>query len=702
MAPVTERPKLRPDVVLRRMTTREETYAVAKEPDEQKYLKFEDWEYDILVLMDGSRTPGGILSDFIAKHPGLGADEQFMADFIDGIRSLGLLERTEQERHLAMMDRLKESRKKRFYDAEKSTIFQILIPFWDPDRVFDRLMAWIRWWWSPWFVGVWMVVFTIVLGFLVKHWDLYWAGFFEMLNPTTKTIWDWIGLFALVFVVSVWHELGHGLTCKRYGGEVHSIGIMIFYLQPAFYCGIDDSYMFPNRFHRMYVAFGGSYFELMLCSIAMPLWLLTPAEWWIHGLAMTTIFFSGLSLIAFNLNPLIKLDGYYVLMDWLDVPNLREESFEHIGNLLKRHILRLETPEVPISRRRRRIYLVYGICSLAYTALVFALLYFFALDYLLSWFGPAGYLVLLVGIAFAFRRRLGQTAGFVRHLWLDKKDLLLSPSGGAVAAAAIVVIALLLTLPRMATRIGGSFTVEPGERAVIRAPADGMVRDVRVEEGTRVSPGEILAVLDNPDLLAERDRAASDLIRSRREAALARRENDAARALELEREVDEAGARLSLLDKRAAALSLASPIGGVVVTPYLEERAGLHLSEGELFCSVDRLDTVRLAVSASERDIDEVEPGVEARIRLNAYPGRTFSSRVLSISPEATSAAEEGQDAVDLVRRSRLVRVLVEMDNAGGELRPGMTGRVQFLTHPRSLAGIAWWRFHRWAASVVW
>jgi len=522
-----------------------------------------------------------------------------------------------------------------------------------------------------------------------------------MLNPTTKTIWDWIGLFTLVFVISIWHELGHGMTCKRYGGDVHHIGMMIFYLQPAFYCDIDDSYMFPNRAHRIYVAFGGSYFELMLCSVAMPVWLLTPAEWWIHGVALTAIFFSGLSLLAFNLNPLIKLDGYYILMDWLDVPNLREESFEYIGGFFKKRILRLQIPDHPISRRRRRIFLLYGVCSIAYTAMMFALLYVFALDYFLSWFGPAGYIIFMAAIAFAFRRRLRNAVAFLKHLWLDKKELLLSPSGGAVAGMAAVLLLLLLTIPRTATRIGGPFTVEPAERAVIRAPADGVVTKVNAAEGTIVKKGDLLAVMENPDLASDRRQALSGLDRSLHEAALARREGDLAHARQREQEAGEHRALLALLAKRIGSLSLASPIEGTVSTPYLDEMIGRHLGEGDTFCSVDRLDAVKLAVAASERDIEEIRAGMPVRMRLTAYPGRTFTSTVLSLSPEATTDGS-GEKAIDLVPRSHLVRVLVEMSNADGALRPGMGGRIQFLTTPRSIAGKIAWRLRRWASSVIW
>ena len=77
----------------------------------------------------------------------------------------------------------------------------------------------------------WVAIFTVVLGFLIFHWDLYWAGFFSLFDPTRNTLWDWVFLILLIFGVSIWHELGHGFTCKRYGGEVHDIGFALFYFR---------------------------------------------------------------------------------------------------------------------------------------------------------------------------------------------------------------------------------------------------------------------------------------------------------------------------------------------------------------------------------------------------------------------------------------------------------------------------------------
>ncbi len=695
-------PKLRPDVIVRRIALTEDAYVIVKDPNGQKYFKFEDWEYDLLMLLDGTRDAGEVAAAYRAKHPTREMDAQGVVDYVEGLRQIDLIQRSIQQRHLAMMDQLKTFRKKRFYDAEKSTLFQIHIPLFDPDKFMDRVMPWIRWWWSPWFVIPWLVIFIGVMGFLLYHWQIYWAGFWALLDVTQKSVFDWILLLVLIFATSMWHELGHGLTCKRFGGEVHSIGIMIFYLEPAFYCGIDDSYLFTRRSHRVYVAFGGAYFELVLCSVALAAWLLTPAEWWLHEFSLIVVLLTGLSLVLFNLNPLIKLDGYYVLMDMLDVPNLREESFDYIGKQLKRYLFHLDVSRDPISRRRRRIYLVYGILSILYTATILFVLYIYLEYYLVGWFGPIGYLILLGLIALAFRRRTRDAMRFLKHLWLDKRDLIRTWPGAAAASGLVLLIVALLTLPRTATRIEARFSAEPGARAVIRAPAEGVVRQVSVAEGAAVVEGEIVAILESPEIAAARDRAASDLSRARREVAWAHRSGDVALERQRARAAREAETRLAVLDRKLERMALASPLPGVVSTSYMEETIGSHLDEGEELCTVDNLDTVRLVVAVSEMEIEEIVEGTPVRMLAASYPGRTIASKVLSIAPVAQPPSLTGEEVPDIVPWANLVRVEVEVENDEGLLRPGMTGRAQFLTQPRSLAGKAWWRFHRWAGSVFW
>jgi putative peptide zinc metalloprotease protein len=696
------RPRLGPGIVFRQLSTRDETYVIVKDAPQQKFFKFEVWEQDMLQLLDGSRTLEEIDAAFRQKHPEMGTDLQWTLDYLEGLKQMGLLERTDQERHLIMMDKVKTLRKRRFYDAEKSTLMQISIPMFDPDRLMDRIIPWIRFWWSPWFVAAWMGIFAVVLGYLIYYWDLYWTGFFSIWNPAEKKFGDWVFFLALLFGVSVWHELGHGFACKRYGGEVHDIGFMIFYLQPSFYCGVDDSYIFPKQSHRLAATFGGPYFELMLCSVAAAVWLTTPAEWWIHSLALTLTFFTGLSVILMNVNPLIKLDGYYILMDWLDVPDLREESFEYLGDLIRKKVFHLAVPVKPIPRRRRRIYLIYGLCSVLYLAAMVYVIFLLVRSWLVGWLGPAGYLALFVLMAWAFRKKIGDMRRFVAHLWLDKSDWLKSRRGRLVSLASLAAILVILAMIPTPTRLDGSFVVEPVGRAVIRAPSGGIVEEVMVEEGSMVAEGDALAVLRNPELLASRNLAEADARRSEREAVHAREQQDIATYQSHSAAAQEASVRLALLEGRVQGLTLRATRQGIVSTVYLKEREGSYLRAGEEFCSIEQVDPVWLAVSVSEAEFREVKAGVPARLLLTAFPERPLEARVLTLSPVAVPPVETEADSLDLVSPANRFRVLVEVPNSSGLLRAGMSGRIQFLTRSRTLVGKTWWHLSRWAGMLFW
>ena len=698
---MSDRPKLREDLVVRRLSSRSETYVIVKDPVTLGFFKFEPWEQDLFELMDGTRDLAELAEAFMAVHPEFGVDEQWMADYVDSLAKNGLLERSEQEKHLVMMDKLKTLRKRRFSHAKVVSIFQIQFKMFDPNELMDLVMPWIRWLWSGWFVGLSLCAFALVLGFLIYQWNLYWAGFFGLINPVGKTAWDWLGLFVVIFLISIWHEMGHGFTCKRFGGEVHDIGFMVFYFEPAFYCNIDDSYLFDRLSHRIYCALGGVYFEAFVCASALAAWLLTPAEWWIHGLALMLVFVTGLSAL-FNLHPLIKLDGYYVLMDWLDMPQLREDSFEYIRNGIKKHLFHLEVPEEPIPRRRRRIYLIYGLAAIAYTAFMLMLVYSMFRNWMVGWFGPLGYLIVFTLVVLLMRRKLLDGVRFLRHLYLDKRELILSHRGKLIGGSGILLVVLLLTLPRSATRIEAAFAVEPGDRAVVRVSSAGIVRSVHVEEGSVVEEGELLALLASPDLEAARRSASADLQRTTREAAMARRIGDIAAARERDEESREFRKRLAVIDRKIRRQTLIAPISGTVTTRDLDQVLGTYLVEGDEFCAVDRLDTVRLAIATPESDVELVREGIPVRMAARAYPGRTLEAQVLAVSPIARPPQLDEREALDLVQRINLVRVLVEIENSDGRLRPGMTGRVQFLGDSRSPLGKIWWSFRRWAETIVW
>jgi multidrug efflux pump subunit AcrA (membrane-fusion protein) len=302
------------------------------------------------------------------------------------------------------------------------------------------------------------------------------------------------------------------------------------------------------------------------------------------------------------------------------------------------------------------------------------------------------------------RRKLVLVQRFLKHFWLDKREWLLSLRGGGLFVGCVVLLALLLFVPHTATRIEATFTVEPGAKTVVRAPVGAMIRQVNVREGMHVERGTILARLESTDLEARGRLAAADHSRTLRQATRARRNGDIVSARERNAEAAEAAIRVRLLERQQDELVLTAPRGGMITTSdrVLGSALGRYLEQGDTFCEIDRLETVRLSVSALESDIEEIGAGVEVRMLAAAHPGRTLRASVREVAPVARPPQLDEGRRLDLVQRVNLVRVMVEVDNPDGRLLPGMSGRVQFMTTPRSPAGKAWRGLRRWASTVVW
>ena len=133
---------------------------------------------------------------------------------------------------------------------------------------------------------------------------------------------NWFYLAAALGITKVIHEFGHGLSCKYYGGECHEMGFMLLVFTPCLYCDVSDSWMLPSKWKRMMIGAGGMYIELILASTATFLWW-NSHEGLFNQMCLNVMFVSSVSTLLFNANPLMRFDGYYILSDMLEIPNLR-------------------------------------------------------------------------------------------------------------------------------------------------------------------------------------------------------------------------------------------------------------------------------------------------------------------------------------------------------------------------------------------
>jgi multidrug efflux pump subunit AcrA (membrane-fusion protein) len=470
---------------------------VVKDPDSGSYYHFGEEEHFLLTQLDGRRDSDTIRAGFAERFGQLLAAEE-LKEFLSMAEERGLLQGASQEKERRSQGELKESSRLAAASDDASAPLGLRLLYWrknifDPDRLFTWLAPKIRWFWTPGFVV--LSAGSIVLAvFILWNNGQNLAGSFQNALRWETALLAWL---VLMFVTTC-HEFAHGLTCKYHGGEVHEVGFLMIFFMPCFYCNVSDAWLFREKSKRLWVTLAGGYFELFVWALAVFIWRVTLPDSLVNYLAFVVLSACGVQTL-FNFNPLLKLDGYYLLSDWLEIPNLQQRSGDYVKGLARWLLWGAARPvdnwHGSGSRAIRRSLLLYGLVSWLYSlSFLVVMLVVLSRVFGARW-GVVG-LACTGLLAFLSIRGLfhGFAAGEVRRMILfrHKRTALWALIVGAVAAA--------LCFTQIEDRVGGSFQLRPATRAEIRAPVAGFVQAVSYDEGDRVPPGELLARLEVPDL----------------------------------------------------------------------------------------------------------------------------------------------------------------------------------------------------------
>jgi len=356
------------------------------------------------------------------------------------------------------------------------------------------------------------------------------------------------------------------------------MGFALVYLLPAFYTDTTEGDVQGSRSQRIVIAMAGVWSELMLYSILTPVWWATPPDTPVHNAAYVTMLSAGIATVLLNWNPLMKLDGYYILSELLGYIDLKENSTAYVSAWVKRHLWRLpaEVPYVP--RQRRLGYVIYALLSGAYSYTVLYILARFAGNVFRN-FNPEWSFVPEFAVAgLVFKSRIRNLVNFMKLLYLDKKDRIYAWLKTRQALWATFAGLLFLLLPLRHETAGGRFVLQPVERAVVRAQVPGMVTEVHAGEGQHVVPGSPLVQLRNVPLQSKLARSEADYATAYGRAASAvLRFADIGSSLA---ERDQIAQRTRQLSAETGHLELESPIAGTVVTPRVADRVGSYVIEG--------------------------------------------------------------------------------------------------------------------------
>jgi putative peptide zinc metalloprotease protein len=668
------RPKLRTDLVLVEQSYRGEQSFILKDPETRKYYRFRPLEVRVMQALDGEHT----LAEAVARlqAEGVRVSEAVVQKFADKLAGMGLCERTLGERSVLLMERLRAERRRRLGKG----IFQgdLLRLRWsvgDPDKLLDRCIPYLGFFFSRTFLLLSVGLFALYFLVIALKWEEFSRTLVD-LYTLKLGVSDYVVLWMTSMVIIVFHELGHGFTCKHFGGQVHEIGAMLIYFEPAFFCNVNDAWTFPERRARLWVTAAGSWIQFVIAALAAIVWWAAAPGTLVHDVAFAAVLIGGVITVLLNTNPLIPLDGYYALSDYLEVPNLRQRASGYLTWLIKTRILRLEAPRPPADERERRIFLIYGALAAAYITLILAFCAVNSYGWLDRHLGAVGVFVFVVGAVTVLRRQLAgwgttMAAAVRRH----GATLLSSPNRRRIliGVSALIILGLLIPWP---ITISGRFAVAPETTISLTAPDSGFVAQVNVHEGTRVVAGAQLLRLRN--LTLEREamalrRSADSLMAVAANARATQQFSEAAR-LEVEQEVQEA--RLAGINEQLRAFQVRALSPGIVLTPRPEELIGRWVSRGESLLHLGQPDTVEVRIYLAGAGASAVQIHQPVSLLPDASLGSTYTGRVTQVSIAAGSS------------RSLECRVRLA---AADFWRPGMTGRARItLDHSNLWGALAW------------
>jgi hypothetical protein len=367
-------------------------YFVVKDPRSRRYFKLRAPEWWFVQQFNGRRSLGEVGEAFQVQF-GAKLEAAPLSAFVERLKSLGVFEGELSEKESTALFR-------RQSDAGLERLLFIKLKATDPDVWLGALANRLRFLFRPGLAFSLAVIGSAL--FVSRHRAEFGFSLSSLLSASSL-----VGLVFAMFVVIALHEIAHGLVCRHLGGHVHEMGFLLLYFQPCLYCDLSDAWMFKERWKKLLVTFSGAYFQVLLGAVGVWGWRITVPGTWVNDLFWLLSVVS-LFNVLFNFNPLIKLDGYYLLSDGLDIPNLRARAFGWMLHCIGRRPW--EYSREPGSRERR-IYWVYGVSALLYSGLLLGYLAWISLGFVIGkWRGP-GLLLYLLGLSVMFRQPLHRFVG---------------------------------------------------------------------------------------------------------------------------------------------------------------------------------------------------------------------------------------------------------------------------------------------------
>ncbi|MFK7769635.1 MAG: efflux RND transporter periplasmic adaptor subunit [Mariniblastus sp.] len=578
-------------------------------------------EYHFISLMNGSTKIAQAIAQTAAQLGDQALNEQDAITIAKWLIDSGLATTDASRSSGRLMESFDESDRKK--KMAKMNPVSPKFPLFNPDQLLTRLNAAVGWLFSfPLFV-VWCAIVATAVYLVGTNWD-------SLTNSQsmifTNDNWIWLGLTWII--LKLLHETAHGIACKRYEGDVNQCGVVLIVMIPLPFVDVTSSWRFTSKWHRIYVAAAGMYVELFLAAIATIVWANTDGV--IQQHAFNVMLAGSITTIFFNANPLMRFDGYYILSDWLELPNLGTHGQQWMSWYGKKTYLGMDVKQPSWPEKRTWMIATYAILALCWKVLICVGLALAAE----SLFFGAGVVLAAIAVMFWVVWPIGKLLKMV----FIGEETQQRPSRlrfcVLTTALAVAGWAFLTYVPWYA-RIKAPAIVDYQESFEIRTPVGGFLSEIFVEPGQVVQAGHLLARLDNRNVDTDVEKLLIEI------------EANEVRTRQLRNDANMAGVDIELKNREALVeqleeryqqqrnLNICAKSGGMVDADELRSLVGQYLAPGHMLCTIQTGGRKEVHAMISQHDFASFEKRIQQDVDVHVWgtgPGY-FPAKMSHLNP---------------------------------------------------------------------
>ena len=599
-----QRIRLRPSVSVHKQYFRGELWYVAHDTYGDQYFRFRPEAWDFIARLDGRETVEAIWKDCLSRNqdgaPGQNEVVQMLAQLYNG----NLIISDVSADVVQLFERLK-TRKAREWKARIFGIFFLRVPLWDPDNFLNRTLPWLRPLLSPFGALLWLAIFVAGLVVVFSNWSQLFSQSSGVLDPSNLPL-----LYLSFTVAKLLHEMGHAYAVKRFGGEVHRMGLTLLVFTPVPFVDATAAWAFRERWKRVWVGAAGMIAELLLAAIAAFVWVNTgPGV--VNGIAYNIMMVASVSTLLFNLNPLLRFDGYYILADITDSPNLQPRSTRQWFHWIERYAFGGKLSRSPASSLGDSIWLgSFGILSWVYrifitfTIILFVADKFFGLGFLAAVLTIIGFIVMPLYKGLCYLLAEPRIERVRTRAW-------------AVTAGVIAVLIVLLGIIPFPNHFRAPGVVKSGDSQYLITESSGMVTGL-FASSELVKADQLLFEMENPELELEIRNLRAELaqIEAMQRQSMSLAPGELAPLAERSRVVE---VKLEDRQKRQTALRMKAPADGRLILFNEHQFNGRWLPRGtvigELISGHDWEFHAVVAQEDAGKLFDEGTTGLQIRFK---------------------------------------------------------------------------------------